>query len=1038
MKKSVFLSRFLILLFIGLGLTLLVNAQKAPKPAAKAAEEPVVPETFLDGLKWRCIGPANMGGRIDDFAVVESDPHVFYVATASAGLWKTTNNGVTFAPVFDDQTTSTIGDVTVSQSNPDIVWVGTGEPNNRQSSSWGDGVYKSADGGKTWKNMGLRDTHHIGRIVIHPTNPDVVYVAALGHLWDANKERGLFKTTDGGKTWINTKFIDENSGFVDVAMDPENPNTLYAAAYQRRRAPWGFNGGGPGSGLYKTTDGGETWIKLTKGLPEGPLGRIGIDIYQKNPSIIYLSLEGKATGTYRSDDKGDTWRMMSNYNNRPMYYSQIRIDPANDQRIYSLGAPMGYSEDGGKTFRTDLVRGIHGDHHAMWINPANSDHMLVGSDGGIHISYDRGVTWDFINTIPLGQFYEVAFDMRKPYWVYGGLQDNGSWGGPSATFTSVGITNDEWIRFGGGDGFYAQVDPTDHTAIYGESQDGNVFRFDLRTGETKNIRPQPDDPKERYRFNWNSPILISPYNSKMVYYGGNRLFISRDRGDTWEVTADLTANQDRDKMRIMGLAGTEITFSRNDGVAFYGTITTVSESPLRAGVLWIGTDDGFLQVSRDGGKAWKNVGAKVTGVPKGTYVSRVEASHFEERTCYVAFDGHRSGDFKPYVFATADFGETWTNISAGIPEGSTLSVVREHPKNANLLFVGTERGAFFSIDKGAHWTRMKGNLPIVPVDDIQVHPRDNDLIFATHGRSVYVLDSIFSLQHLTKDVVKAPAYLFDIRPATIFSPYSHKASLGSKFFVAPNPPYGAIIDYSLSGEPKGDVKLVVQDAAGNFVQEIAGTKNIGINRVAWNLRYAQPGAAPEGPPARGFAAAAQGPAVLPGEYRVMLKADGQEMTKTVKVEGDPRIEVSFEARKAQHDALLAIYKLQPTLTAIETTVSALSRQLSELQGTLGKMTGVPAAVLDAVKAVAKDVSAIQVENASVRGQLTAVNRAIASPTGTVPTAKQFQQIQDASGKLKPMIEKANTIIDVEWPRLNKLMNENGVPHLFPVPKIKTP
>jgi hypothetical protein len=674
----------------------------------------------------------------------------------------------------------------------------------------------------------------------------------------------------------------------------------------------------------------------------------------------------------------------------------------------------------------------------MWINPANSDHMLLGSDGGIHVSYDRGVTWDFINTIPLGQFYEVAFDMRKPYWVYGGLQDNGSWGGPSATFTSVGITNDEWIRFGGGDGFYAQVDPTDHTTIYGESQDGNVFRFDLRTGETKNIRPQPDDPsKERYRFNWNSPIFISAHNSKMVYYGGNRLFISRDRGDIWEATPDLTANQDWDKMPIMGLAGAEITFSRNDGVGFYGTITTVSESPARAGVLWVGTDDGFLQVSRDGGKTWKNVAAKVTGVPKGTYVSRVEASHFEEGTCYVAFDGHRSGDFKPYVFATADFGETWANISAGIPEGSTLSVVREHPKNANLFFVGTERGAFFSTDKGGHWTRMKGNLPLVPVDDIQIHPRDNDLIFATHGRSVYILDSIFSLQYLTKDVVKAPAYLFDIRPATIFSPYSNKASLGNKFFVAPNPPYGAIIDYSLSGEPKGDVKLVVQDAAGNFVREIAGTKNIGINRVAWNLRYAQPGPAPEGPPARGFGAAAQGPAVLPGEYRVTLKADGREMTKTVKVEGDPRIEVSFEARKAQHDALLAIYKLQPSLTAVETTVSSLSRQLSELQGTLGKMTGVPAAVLDAVKAVAKDVSAIQVENASVRGQLTAVNRAIASPTGTVPTAKQLQQIQDASGKLKPMIEKANTIIDVEWPRLNKLMNENGVPHLFPVLKIKT-
>ena len=1038
MKKSALSTRFLVLVFISLGLGLFVGAQKAPKPAAKTPDDTVIPETFLDGLKWRCIGPANMGGRIDDFAVVESDPRIFYVGTASAGLWKTTNNGVTFTPVFDDQTTSTIGDVAVSPSNPDIVWVGTGEPNNRQSSSWGDGIYKSADGGKTWKNMGLRDTHHIGRIVIHPTNPDVVYVAALGHLWNANKERGLFKTTDGGKTWVNTKFIDEDTGFVDVAMDPENSNTLYAAAYQRRRTAWGFNGGGPGSGLYKTTDGGETWVKLTTGLPEGPLGRIGIDIYRNDPSIICLSLEGKATGTYRSDDKGETWRMMSNYNNRPMYYSQVRIDPANDQRIWSLGAPMGFSEDGGKTFRADLVRGIHGDHHAMWIDPVNSDHMLVGSDGGIHISYDRGVTWDFINTIPLGQFYEVAFDMRKPYWVYGGLQDNGSWGGPSATFTSVGITNDEWIRFGGGDGFYAQVDPTDHTTIYGESQDGNVFRFDLRTGETKNIRPQPDDPKERYRFNWNSPILISPHGSKRIYYGGNRLFISTDRGDTWEATADLTGNQGREKMPIMGLAGTEILLSRHDGVSFFGTITTVSESPVRAGIFWVGTDDGFLQVSRDGGKTWKNVPAKALGVPKGTYVSRVEASRFGEGTCYVAFDGHRSGDFKPYVLFTTDFGETWTNISAGIPEGSTLSVVREHPKNANLLFAGTERGAYFSIDRGAHWTRMKGNLPVVPVDDIQIHPRDNDLIFATHGRSVYILDGISGLEQLTKDVMKAPATLFDIRPATIFSPYSNKASLGSKFFVAPNPPYGAMIDYSLAGELKGDVKIVIRDAAENIVREIAGTKNTGINRVVWNLRYALPGVTPEGSQAGGFGAAAQGPAVLPGEYKVTLKADGQEMTKTVRVDGDPRIDVPFESRKAQHDALLAIYKLQPTLTAIDATGGVLGKQLSELEGTLGKMTGVPAAVLDTVKAVAKDVNAIRVENASVRAQLMAVNRAIASPTGTVPTVKQLLQIQDASGKVKPMIEKTNAIIDVEWPRLNKLMNESGVPFLLPVPRIKMP
>jgi len=527
---------------VGLVFCFLTSAQKAKENAVT-----LVDESILDGVNFRNIGPANMGGRIDDFAVVESNPNIIYVGTASGGVWKTVNTGVTWEPIFDSQETSTIGDITVSPSNTDVVWAGTGEPNNRQSSSWGNGVYKSADGGKTWKNMGLTNTHHIGRIVIHPNNPNIVYVAALGHLWGPNKERGLYKTTDGGRTWINTKFIDENTGFVDVAIDPESPDTLYAAAYQRQRRGWGFSGGGPGSGLYKTTDGGESWIRLTKGLPGGTTGRIGLSIYRKNPNIIYAVVEHKQGGVFRSDDKGFSWKKMSKTNPRPMYYSKIRIDPNNDQRIWVLGARMYMSEDGGKKFNTGYVARIHGDFHAMWINPQNSDHMIVGSDGGIHFSYDRGKMWDFVNSLPLAQIYEVGFDMRQPYSIYGGLQDNGSWGGPSETYYVQGITNDEWIRIGGGDGFYTQVDPSDFNTIYAESQTGYLFRLNLKTGESKSIRPEPDDPKETYRFNWNCPIHISPHDPKTIYYGGNKLFISHDRGDSWEVTIDLTKQEDREK-----------------------------------------------------------------------------------------------------------------------------------------------------------------------------------------------------------------------------------------------------------------------------------------------------------------------------------------------------------------------------------------------------------------------------------------------------------------------------------------------------------
>jgi photosystem II stability/assembly factor-like uncharacterized protein len=1008
-------------------------------------------ESLLGGLKWRCIGPANMGGRINDIAVAENNPHIVYVGTASGGVWKTTNNGVTWEPIFDGQSTSSIGDIAVASFSPDIVWVGTGEPNNRQSSSWGNGVYKSTDGGKTWKNMGLCDTHHIGRIIVHPTNPDIVYVAALGHLWGPNKERGLYRTVDGGKTWVNTKVTDENTGFVDVAIDPENPHILYAAAYQRRRRGWGFNGGGPGSGLYKTTDGGETWVRLSNGLPTGNIGRIGIDIYRSDPNVVYAIIEHKHGGVFRSEDKGLSWNKMSDTNPRPMYYSQIRIDPNNDQRIWVLAGSMHVSDDGGKTFRTDLIiryprreRRVHSDQHALWINPADSNHMILGNDGGIYISYDRGKSWDFNDTLPLGQFYEIGFDMRKPYHVFGGLQDNGCWSGPSASWKRLGITNEDWFKFGGGDGFYTQMDPTDNTIIYGESQHGSLFRFDLKTGLSKSIRPEPENPEEIYRFNWNSPILISSHDPKTVYLGGNRLFISKDRGETWQATVDLTTQQHKEKLPLMGVLSDENTLSRDDGIRFYGDITTITESPLKKGLLYVGTDDGNLQVSKDSGKTWKNIIANVPGVPKYTYVSRIVASKHEEGGTFVTFDGHRNDDFNPYVLMTADYGETWTNISGNLPNGGTVNVIREHHRNPDLLFVGTERGGYFSIDRGKKWIKFKNDFPIVPVDDIAIHPRENDLIFGTHGRSIWILDDITPLEQLNEEVFSSLCYLFNIRKATMFTTsFSHvdffKGQFGHKVFIAPNPPYGAIISYYLKESAKKDVKIAVQDSSGRIIRELQGSGKKGINRTTWDLRYGLPDSISD-EQIRSYPA----PMVFPGTYQVTLKMADTEMTESVEVEGDPQLDMFFTGRKAHHDALVSIYKLFPALSSAGHASKSIKEKIKETEEILKKTPGIPKDINQQIAYIFEEITEIQARllgdkevstRFSIRGNLLRpYNSMLRYPEA--PSQRQLLKIEQNTKALENIIIRINSIIETHIPKLNSILSKNNLPLLIPEKKIK--
>jgi photosystem II stability/assembly factor-like uncharacterized protein len=1039
-------------------------------------------EIALKDLQWRAVGPAIMGGRIDDFAVVENNPSIFYVGAATGGVWKTTNNGTTFEPVFDEAGSTSIGDVCIAPSDPNIVWVGTGEANNRQSSSWGDGVYRSLDGGKTWHNMGLKDSKHINRIVIDPRDPNIVYVAVLGHLWGPNKERGLYKTVDGGKSWTQSLFVNEDTGITDVAIDLQSPMTLYAASYQRRRTPWGFNGGGPGSALYKTIDGGATWTRLTKDLPEGTTGRIGLDIYRGNPNIVYAIIENAKGGVFRSDDRGATWRKMSDLDSRAMYYSQIRIDPNNDQRIWQCAASMYTSEDGGKTWVQNVVTRIHGDYHALWIDPSNSNHMLAGSDGGIHQSYDRGRSWDYLNTVPLGQFYEISLDNQKPYMVYGGLQDNGSWAGPSGTLNVEGITNDEWFRTGGGDGFYSVVDPTDASVIYVESQDGNVARLETKAGERRNIRPEPPSGERPYRFDWNSPIVISPFNNRTIYFGGNRIFKSTDRGDSWSRSEDLSKDQDREKLPIMGVLPDKNMLSRHDGVQTFGQVVTLAESPIKEGLLYAGTDDGNLQISRDGGKTWKNLTGKAPGVPKNTYVSRVVPSRFAEGSVYVTFDGHRVDDYNTYVFNSTDFGETWKSLKSDLPAGVTCRVIREHPRNQNLLFLGTEFGAFASFDRGVHWARLKGNLPMVRVDDIQIHPRDNDLVLGTHGRSIWILDNITALEKMSDAVMASDVAIFEPPPAIAFRLYNRKGNTGHKWFSAPNPPYGGVIDYYLKTRAEAPVRVTISDKSGKVVRELTGLREAGIHRVVWDLRIGTPGqggpgfgggrgggrgagggggqrAAAQQPPQEPqpagaepgaatqeaapqfggggggfFGAGGRGPRVPPGDYVVKVAAGGKEATTTLHVQEDPRIQISEADRGKWSDAVMKAYELQRSAQAAQRSVQNLKTQMTTLQESLRRTPNVPKEVGDTVKSVADQVDDIQKRLVPTFDQSGGAGPPL--PDAPRPLLGRIGQLSngidnytaaptpDQMTRLSELSTELKTLVD----QLNKLIDE-GIPNL---------
>jgi photosystem II stability/assembly factor-like uncharacterized protein len=1128
----------------------LAELRAAEAQAAAATPEATLPADWVKTLQWRCIGPANMSGRITAISVYEADPSTYWIATASGGLLKTTNNGITFEHQFDREATVSIGDVCVAPSNKEIVWVGTGEANPRNSVSYGDGVYKSTDGGKTWKNMGLKKSFQIGKILVHPTNPDIVYVGALGRLYGPNTERGLFKTTNGGESWDKVLYIDDKTGVLDMRMHPSDPETLLVATWERQRDQFdAFFGNvegdqygpikthAPGTGLYKTTDGGKNWKKLTQGLPTAKMGRIGLDWYRKDPKIVYALIDteragmgpprvaalrvsvdkadggvevkgvnpdgpaGKAGlkagdvitaanqkpvttvaalndllrglrgeklqltvrrdqqpmeltvaletrtgaqrggggpgggpggfagagalgaigedveggarltrlfpdgaaekaglqegdviravdkkpitgfqplltllqqhkegdkvtlnvlrgteskdialvvgsptaggrgptarrpysaglggqeentqyeqgpdgfqtgGLFKSTDGGESWTRINSINPRPMYFSQVRVDPSDDQLVYVLGVSQYRSSDGGKTFTADFGRGnnfgragggggtggaggptggfgagsagVHSDGHALWIDPKDGRHMIIGSDGGFYVSYDRGGHWDHLNTTAIGQFYHVAVDTRLNYKVYGGLQDNGSWGGPSRTRSSVGPINEDWFSVGSGDGFVCRVDPNDPDQIYAESQGGAFTRLNLRTGERATIRPRPVEPGKRLRFNWNSPFILSSHNSKIYYCAGNYVFRSLDRGnDLRPISPEITASEK-------------------------GSATALAESPRNPNVLWVGTDDGALWVTRDGGQKWTSVIQNV-GLPGPRWVATIEASRFAEGRAYVVFDAHRSDDDEPYVYVTEDFGKTWKSLRANLPWGSTRCL-REDVQNPNLLYLGTEFAAWASINRGESWAKINNNLPTVAIHEFAVHPTAGELVAATHGRSIWILD-VSALRQVNKDVLAEAAHLFKPTVAVRWQTEPRHGGT-TRRFVGQNPPPGAQLYYSLA--KKADkVSLKVVDIEGKTVRELRASAEPGLHWVTWDLTQAgggtgrggrggfgQPPAATEQPPGSetdqprgpGGPGGFGGRPVAPGTYKVVLTVDGKELTQTVRVEADPSV-----------------------------------------------------------------------------------------------------------------------------------------------------
>ncbi len=921
-------TRRVVALFIVFAISGTLTAQNK-KSKNQEKEEPTYKSSSFSGLKFRSLGPGFKSGRIADIAVNEKNPFEYYVAVASGGVWKTQNAGNTYRPIFDNQGSYSIGCVTISPNNPHIVWVGTGENNNQRSVAYGDGVYKSLDGGKTWKNMGLKESEHIGKIVVDPNDDNIVYVAAYGPLWSSGGERGVYKTYDGGISWQKVLDISENTGVSDLVMDPRNSKVMYAVAHQRRRHVFTYIDGGPESAIYKTIDGGETWDKLENGIPKNDKGRIGLAISPANPDVVYAIIKATENGGfYRSVNRGGSFEKMSKRQTSGNYYQELYCDPKDVDRVFSMDTWLYHTEDGGKTFVRTGEDKKHVDNHAMWIDPKNTDHWLVGCDGGIYETWDGAKSWHYKPNLPVTQFYRVSVDNDYPFYnMYGGTQDNNTIGGPVATINTEGIVNADWSIVKAGDGFKAQVDPKNPDILYVQSQYGWLNRFDLKSGQPTGIQPQPAVGEDAYRWNWDPPLLISPHNHKRLYFCANKVFKSDDRGNTWQtISPDLTQQIDRNKLKVMGRVWGIDAVQKNGSTSIYGNIVAFDESPKQEGLLYVGTDDGLIQVSEDDGKNWRKI-ESFPGIPNNTYVNAVVASQHDASTVYAVFNNHKNGDFKPYVLKSSNKGASWVNITGNLPERGSVYALQQDHESSNLLFAGTEFGFFFSLNEGKEWTKLGAGLPTVAIRDIAMQRRENDIVLASFGRGLYVLDNYAPLREVSEEMLGKEAHLFKVKKAL-----SHVKAMplgvggggqGHSFYMAPNPPNGSVFTYFLKDkietikearqkkeselrkegkdvfypsfeeiraedkEEKPYLLFVVEDAAGNPIRKIKTGVSPGINRVVWDHKYTTTVPVRLKPRKVGrYGSPDEGFLAMPGRYKVQMfkNVNGEFTALSEKVE----------------------------------------------------------------------------------------------------------------------------------------------------------
>ena len=1033
-------------------------AAQGQAPTTAAAADAV------KSLEWRGIGPTAQAGRVPAFVGLPGDANTMYVAGAVGGIFKTTNGGVTWKAIFDDQAVASIGAIAIAPADPNVIYVGTGEGNPRNDASIGDGVYKSIDAGEHWSNVGLPDSEKIARLVVDPRNADVVYACALGREWGPNEERGLFKTVDGGKSWTKVLYRNDLTGCSDVDIDPTNANIVYAGMFTFRRWAWYTESGGGETAVYKSFDGGATWTRLSgpeanRGLPKGPMDRIGVAVSRSSPGIVYVISETADEGElWRSEDAGATWQTVSrdrNINFRPFYYADIRVDPQHPNTVYALAGGLYKSEDGGRNFGR-IGAATHGDHQAMWIDPANPNRILLGDDGGFQVSYDAGRTFDILNNIPFTQFYNVAYDLQVPYHLCGGLQDNGTWCGPSHTPGAPGTTRPEWQNVGGGDGFFGVPDLEDPELVYNNLQGGVISLTNRKTGASWGINPYPGGigssgqwmAPQKYRFNWNAPIVLAPKDPKTVYYGGNVLFRTRNYGHSWEVISpDLTTN---DKAKQQSSGGKIVT--DNTAAEFHCTIISIGPSPLDPNVIWAGTDDGNVQVTRDGGKSWTNTVKGMAGLAPNAWINKIDASHFDAGTAYVSASHWQDGDYAPYFYRTSDYGKTWTKITGGLPARGWSHVIREDPKVRGLLYAGTEFGLYASWNDGAAWTSIRNNMPPVAVRDIAVHPRDNDVIVATHGRGIYILDDAAPLQLMAK-AAQADAFLFPIRPAIRWARSSGTFRANERDWIAPNPPAGAFINVYLKNAPKGPVVITVADKAGKTVRTLRASGAAGVNRFVWNLRHDLPGAQGTGAsgrgggpgPAGGMSAAGmgaggrgggnQGPLALPGEYIVKVEAGGRTMTEPVAVVPDPGVQATQADLEAQFAATSQALALSATVNGIVDRVEAMVGQLTTLEAQLARQAPVPAVraqvtqALESLKKFRDDELVRPLPGLGYR-QYPRLREDVQSLTGYLqrgvraPNAGELERMKDLAAEVEKAAAKVNAIIAKEIAAINEAMKSS--------------